>query len=181
MRDGLERLRSDAPLLAAFLAEPMLSVTLSPTKAQAGEKANVIPSRAEALIDTRVPPGLGEEDARERIAALLGDGDHELEFSESVPGTRSELETPLAAAIRSWIAEADPGAELAPIVMPGFSDSHWFRRAFDSAVVYGFWPHREMPLEQVAPLIHGADERVAVADLELGARFFYELPQRILT
>jgi len=141
----------------------------------------VIPSRAEALIDTRVPPGLGEDDARERIAGLLGDGDHEIEFSESVPGTRSALETPLAAAIRSWVAEADPGAELAPIVMPGFSDSHWFRRAFSSAVVYGFCPQREMPLEQVAPLIHGADERVAVADLELGARFFYELPQRVLS
>jgi acetylornithine deacetylase/succinyl-diaminopimelate desuccinylase-like protein len=180
MREGLERIRSDAPLLAAFLAEPMLSVTLSPTMAQAGEKANVIPSRAEALIDTRVPPGLGESDARERIEALLGDGDHEIEFSESVPGTRSELQTPLAAAIRDWVTETDPGAEIAPIVMPGFSDSHWFRRAFGSAVVYGFHPHREMTLEQVAPLIHGADERVAVADLELSARFFYELPQRLL-
>ncbi len=180
MREGLERIRSDAPLLAAFLAEPMLSVTLSPTMAQAGEKANVIPSRAEALIDTRVPPGLGESDARERIEALLGAGDHEIEFSESVPGTRSELQTPLAAAIRDWVTETDPGAEIAPIVMPGFSDSHWFRRAFGSAVVYGFHPHREMTLEQVAPLIHGADERVAVADLELSARFFYELPQRLL-
>ena len=180
MRAGLQRLREDAPLIAAFLAEPMLSVTLSPTKARAGEKANVIPSLAEALIDTRVPPGLAEEDARERMEALLGDGDHELVFSESVPGTRSPLDTPLATAIRDWLAEADPGTEIAPIVMPGFSDSHWFRRAFGSAVVYGFNPHREMPLAEVAPLIHGADERVPVADLELSARFFYELPQRVL-
>jgi acetylornithine deacetylase/succinyl-diaminopimelate desuccinylase-like protein len=32
-----------------------------------------------------------------------------------------------------------------------------------------------------APLIHGADERVPVSDVELAARFFYELPQRMLS
>jgi acetylornithine deacetylase/succinyl-diaminopimelate desuccinylase-like protein len=37
-----------------------------------------------------------------------------------------------------------------------------------------------MPLAEYAPLIHGADERVAVADLELSARFFAELPPRLL-
>ena len=33
-----------------------------------------------------------------------------------------------------------------PIVMPGFSDSHWFRKAFKSSVVYGFHPRRELDL-----------------------------------
>ena len=181
LREGLERLEADAPLIAAFLAEPMTSVTVVPTKAQAGQKANVIPSRAEALLDVRVPPGLEEADARSRIEGVLGEGDHELEFSESVAGNRSPLDSPLAEAIREWLGGADPGAELAPIVMPGFSDSHWFRNAFGAAVVYGFCPTREMSLLEYAPLIHGADERVAVADLDLAARFFHDLPQRILT
>ena len=179
MQAGLERLRSEQPLLAAFLAEPMMSVTLSPTKARAGEKANVIPSHAEALIDCRVPPGLDADDAGKRIEALLGEGDHQLEFSEAVVGNRSPFESPLAEVIRDWLGEADPGAELAPIVMPGFSDSHWFRKAFGSAVVYGFNPHR-ISLLEAAPLIHGADERVPAADVELAARFFFELPQRVL-
>ena len=180
MREGLRRLGDDEPLLAAFLAEPMLSVTVSPTKARAGEKANVIPSAAEALLDCRVPPGLGADEARRRILALLGDGDYELEFSESVVGSRSEFEGPLLDAIQSWLGEAEPEAELAPIVMPGFSDSHWFRTAFDSAAVYGFCPHR-ISLLEAAPLIHGADERVPAADLELAARFFFELPKRVLS
>ena len=179
MEAGLERLRRDQPLLAAFLAEPMLSVTLSPTKARAGEKVNVIPAAAEALIDCRVPPGLGTDEARARIESLLGDGEYELEFSEAVVGNRSALESPLTEAIREWLAEVEPGAELAPIVMPGFSDSHWFRKAFDSAVVYGFCPHRVSVLE-AAPLIHGADERVPAADIELAARFFSDLPRRLL-
>jgi acetylornithine deacetylase/succinyl-diaminopimelate desuccinylase-like protein len=181
MRAGLERLSSDQPLLAAFLAEPMLSVTLSPTKARAGEKANVIPSHAEALIDCRVPPGLDSDDARERIESLLGEGEYELEFTEAVVGNRSPFESDLLDAVRDWLAEADPGAELAPIVMPGFSDSHWFREAFDSAVVYGFCPHREISLLEAAPLIHGADERVPAADIELAASFFFDLPRRLLS
>jgi acetylornithine deacetylase/succinyl-diaminopimelate desuccinylase-like protein len=178
---GLDRLRRDEPLLADLLLEPMAGVTLSPTRAQAGKKANVIPSEAEVLIDTRVPPGLDEADARERIEAVLGEGDYELEFTEAVVGNNSPIDSPLAEAIRDWLAEADPGAELAPTVMPGFSDSNWFRTAFPDAVVYGFCPHREIPLLEAAPLIHAADERVPVADVELSAGFFGDLARRILS
>jgi acetylornithine deacetylase/succinyl-diaminopimelate desuccinylase-like protein len=180
VRTGLERLRAEEPLIADYLVEPMLGVTLTPTKAQAGKKANVIPSEAEALIDCRVPPGQDRDDALRQLSALIGEGDYEVEFSEAVVGNSSPMDSPLADAIRAWLADADPGAEIAPTVMPGFSDSNPFRTAFPDAVVYGFCPHREVDLLQAAPLIHGADERVPVSDIELAARFFYELPQRML-
>ncbi|MFL5908374.1 MAG: M20/M25/M40 family metallo-hydrolase, partial [Solirubrobacterales bacterium] len=130
MRIGLERLRAEQPLLSDFLVEPMLSVTLTPTRAQAGKKANVIPSEAELLIDCRVPPGEGEDQALRELVALLGEDDYTVEFSEAVVGSSSPLASPLADAIRGWVGEVDPGADLAPIVMPGFSDSNPFRAAF---------------------------------------------------
>ena len=181
VRAGLKRLREEQPLLADFLVEPMLSITLTPTKSQAGKKANVIPSEAEALIDCRVPPGLGEEEARAALESIIGEGDYVVEFTEAVIGSSSDFESPLADAIRAWLATADPGADVAPIVMPGFSDSNPFRAAFPDAVVYGFCPHRAIGLAEAAPMIHGADERVPASDIELAARFFCELPQRILT
>lgn len=180
MRAGLERLRADEPLLAAFLAEPMLGITVTPTIARSGEKANVIPSAGEALIDARVPPGHGADDAEAAIRALLGDGDYELAFSEAVVGNRSEFDSAFTETIRGWLAEADPGAELAPIVMPAFSDSHWFREAFPEAVVYGFCPHREISLLEAAPLFHGANERVPASDVGFAARFFFELARKVL-
>jgi acetylornithine deacetylase/succinyl-diaminopimelate desuccinylase-like protein len=180
VRAGLDRLRAEQPLLADYLVEPMLGVTLTPTIAESGKKANVIPSEAEALIDCRVPPGYGEDEALSQLGALIGDGDYSVEFSEAVVGNSSPMDSPLADAIRGWLAEADPGAHLAPTVMPGFSDSNPFRTAFPDAVVYGFCPHREIGLLEAAPLIHGADERVPTSDIELAARFFYELPQRML-
>ena len=180
VRAGLERLRAEEPLLADYLIEPMLGVTLTPTRAGAGKKANVIPSKAEALIDCRVPPGRGKDDALAQLSALIGEGDYEVEFSEAVVGNSSPMDSPLADAIRAWLADAEPGAEIAPTVMPGFSDSNPFRTAFPDAIVYGFCPHREIDLLRSAPLIHGADERVPVSDVELSSRFFYELPQRML-
>jgi acetylornithine deacetylase/succinyl-diaminopimelate desuccinylase-like protein len=179
-RAGLERLRAEQPLIADYLVEPMLSVTLTPTRAAAGKKANVIPSEAEALIDCRVPPGQGEDEARRQLAALIGDEGYEIEFSEGVVGNVSPIDSPLADAIQGWLADADPGAELVPIVMPGFSDSNPFRTAFPDAVVYGYWPHREIDALGAATLIHAPDERVPVSDIELAARFFFELPRRML-
>ena len=64
--------------------------------------------------------------------------------------------------------------------MPGFTDSHWFRKAFGAATVYGFCPQRELDLFEAAPLVHGADERAAVADVELAADFYADLCRRVL-
>ena len=70
----------------------------------------------------------------------------------------------------SFVAEEDPGAVLAPVVVPGFTDSHFMREAFGTAC-YGFFPMRTMVSELAARLIHSADERIPVEDLELGTRF----------
>ena len=180
LAEALARLRATAPELVAYLVEPMLRATLVPTQARASEKENVIPSHAEILVDCRVPPGMDEAQARERATAVLGEGEYELEFVEHVVGNRSPARSVLTEAIEGWLAEADPGATLVPIVMAGFSDSNWFRRAFGSALVYGFCPQREMSLLEAAPLVHNADERAAVADIELGALFFRDIAQAVL-
>jgi acetylornithine deacetylase/succinyl-diaminopimelate desuccinylase-like protein len=179
---AVERLRIEAPEVTAYLAEPMLRVTLVPTEATASQNENVIPSRAEVLVDCRVPPGMSHSEALECARAVLGEAadELELEFTNPVEGNRSPVDSPLAGAIEEWLAAADPGATLVPIVMPGFSDSHWFRRAFGAAVVYGFCPQREMSLLEATPLVHSADERVAVADIDLAARFYRDVVQAVL-
>jgi acetylornithine deacetylase/succinyl-diaminopimelate desuccinylase-like protein len=179
---ALAELRALSPTLVAYLAEPMLRVTLAPTTARAGEKDNVIPSHAEALIDCRVPPEIGPDAVRAQVVQLLGPLNEtvEVDLVNPVVGNRSPVATPLREAIRASIAELDPEATLVPIVMPGFSDSHWFRRAFDSATVYGFFPQRALGLFEAAPLIHSADERAAVADIELAAGFYSDLCRRVL-
>jgi acetylornithine deacetylase/succinyl-diaminopimelate desuccinylase-like protein len=182
LEQALAELRSRSPLLAAYLAEPMLRVTLVPTRISASTRDNVIPSLAEAVIDCRVPPGLDEAAVRARVEPVLGDlGDNvDIEFIDTTSGNESPLETDFAALLREWLAGVEPDATLVPTVMPGFSDSHWFRKAFDSVVVYGFHPQRELDLFEAAPLVHAPDERAAVADIELAAAFYDWLARRVL-
>ena len=160
--------------------EPMLGVTLTPTMISASPKVNVIPARAELKVDCRVPPGLGEDHARRRIAELLGDDGYSLRFDETVVGNRSAIDTPLMEWIRAFVEREDPGAQAVPVVLPGFSDSHWFRAAFPDCIAYGFFPQRAMDLFEAAPLVHGADERVPIEDLGLAASFYAELAQEVL-
>src|SRR5207248_3524847 len=114
---ALRRLDETDPRLATIV-EPMLGITLAPTMARGSEKINVIPSRAELQVDCRVPPGLGEDAARERIEGALGSASgYELSFfdDEQVIGNRSPLDTPLMQHIRAFVEREDPGAEVLPI------------------------------------------------------------------
>ncbi|HEY8770332.1 MAG TPA: M20/M25/M40 family metallo-hydrolase [Thermoleophilaceae bacterium] len=164
----------------AVILEPMLGVTLAPTMIRASEKINVIPARAELGVDCRVPPELGEEHAFKRIHQVLGDDGYDVEFRETVVGNRSPIDTPLMDRIRSFVEREDPGAEVAAMVLPGFSDSRWFRDAFPDCTAYGFFPQNKMDLFEAAPLIHGADERIPVADLGLAAAFYADLAVEVL-
>ena len=176
---ALERVRVLEPRLA-LLVEPMLGVTLAPTRIRASEKINVIPSRAELQVDCRVPPGLGEEEARARVDEVLGGLGYRIEFLERVVGNRSPMESELMSAITDWIADEDPGAEVVPTMLPGFTDSRWFREAFPDCVAYGFFPQKHQTMLDAAPLIHGADERIDVRDLGVATRFYADVARRLL-
>ena len=117
------------------------------------------------------PPGQTPADSEALVRGVLGDGDYELEWIEASGGTRSPLDTPLWDVIAAWVQEADPEAGLAPICLSGFTDSHWMREAFGT-VAYGFFPMRTMPAEVSALLVHSANERIPIADLELGVDFY---------
>jgi acetylornithine deacetylase/succinyl-diaminopimelate desuccinylase-like protein len=178
---AVKRIGEENPALRIFL-EPMLGVTLTPTMAHASDKINVIPSRAYLKVDCRVPPGLGEEVALRRLREVLGDTADglEIEFTEAVYGNVSPARTELMDAIERWIAANDPEATTVPVILPGFSDSSWFRAAFPDLIAYGFFPQRHQGLLDAAPLIHNADERIDVRDLAFAAGCYRDLALDLL-
>ncbi len=167
--DALGRARAVNPR-AAELLEPLLAMTVSPTMIEASRKRNVIPAACEVTVDCRLLPGHTQAQAEAALRGVLGDADYELEWIQAHGGTRSPLGTPLWDAVESFVAETEPGAAAVPICLAGFTDSHWMREAFGT-VAYGFFPMRAMDAELAARLIHSADERIAIDDLELGVRF----------
>jgi acetylornithine deacetylase/succinyl-diaminopimelate desuccinylase-like protein len=165
------------PALAGMV-DPMLSMTVSPTMIDASHKRNVVPGLCDVTCDCRLLPGQSPEEAEEEIRAWLGPGDYELTWIESVGGTRSSMHTPLWEAIEGWIAREEPGAAVVPVVLPGFTDSHYLREAFGT-ISYGFFPMRMMDPELASRLVHSADERIALDDVELATRFLIDLAREI--
>jgi acetylornithine deacetylase/succinyl-diaminopimelate desuccinylase-like protein len=178
---SIERLAREAPALTVMI-EPMLGVTLTPTMAEASRKINVIPSQAALKIDCRVPPGLGEEVATARLHQVLGDAGEglDVQYTERVPGHLSPARSPLRDAIERWVSRTDPGARTLPCLLPGYSDSSWFRAAFPELIAYGFFPQRHQPLLESAPLVHSANERIDVRDLGLATDCYADIARELL-
>jgi acetylornithine deacetylase/succinyl-diaminopimelate desuccinylase-like protein len=178
---AVAKIAEAAPQLLTFI-EPMLGVTLTPTMAHASDKINVIPARAYVKVDCRVPPGHDQETASKRIEEVLGGRtpEFEFEFTETVVGNSSPVKTELMSAIERWVAQNDSDATTVPVILPGFSDSRWFREAFPECVAYGFFPQRYQNLLDSAPLVHNADERIDVRDLGFAARCYADLARELL-
>jgi acetylornithine deacetylase/succinyl-diaminopimelate desuccinylase-like protein len=194
----------DQRLLRMF--EPMFGVTFAPTRISASEKINVIPSRAELRVDCRVPPGLGEQDARRAIEQVLGRPDGlriefaadaadtskstggepaaldtlRICFTERISGNRSPMDSVLMDTLGEWVSEHDPGANTVPTIMPGFTDSRHFRAAFPECVAYGFFPQCHQSLPETQALMHAADERIDVRDLAYACELYRDLAVRML-
>ncbi len=156
--------------MAGDIIEPLLGTTLSPTMISASQKRNVIPNRCEITVDCRILPEDTQADVEAEVAAMLEGAEYDFEWIEAQGGTRSPVDSPLWNVIEEFVAELEPEATAVPLLLSGFTDSHWMRQAFGT-VSYGFFPMRTMESELAARLIHSADERIELDDLELGVRF----------
>ena len=166
---------------AAELIEPLLSPTFAPTMISASRKRNVIPALCEIVVDCRLLPGQMPAEIEPVVRRVLGgDVEYDLEFLKAEGGTRSPLDTALWSAVESFVADLEPGAAPVPVICAGFTDSHWLREAFGT-VAYGFFPYRTMAPELAATLIHSADERVPVSDLELGVDWLRHAARSVCT
>jgi acetylornithine deacetylase/succinyl-diaminopimelate desuccinylase-like protein len=176
--EDVERLLPELDSSLAGMVEPMLAMTVSPTMIEASQKRNVVPAVCHVTCDCRLLPGQTQAEAEAAIREWLGEDGYELGWIEGVGGSRSSPHTPLWAAIEAWIVRDEPGAAVVPVVLPGFTDSHYLRQTFGT-IAYGFFPMRTMTAELAAQLVHSADERIPVDDLELGTRFLIDLARRI--
>ncbi|WP_308796265.1 M20/M25/M40 family metallo-hydrolase [Agromyces silvae] len=165
----------DELALAAGSASGFITATLrttaNPTGLTAGYKHNVIPDRAEALVDIRTLPG--EEDAvLAEVQRLVGD-DIEIEIVHRDVGLESPTSGPLVDAVRRSLQAHDPGAPVFPYLLSGGTDNKSLSRLGIRG--YGFAPLR-LPSDLDFPaLFHGVDERVPLDALTFGSRVLRDL------
>ncbi len=140
--------------------------TANPTMLNAGYKANVIPSTAEAVVDCRVLPGRQEAFLRE-VDELLGP-DVSREWVTDLPPVETPFEGPLVEAMAAALRTEDPTAVTVPYMLSGGTDAKAFVEL--GMKCFGFAPLRLPPDLDFASLFHGIDERVPVDALKFGTR-----------
>ena len=167
----------------AYLIEPLLGITFSPTIARAGgEAVNVIPSHARIDVDCRMLPSESRDDVRREVEKALAacDGRYEFEWVDVTEGNESPVPTPLSEAIDRTMAAMVPNAVVMPLHLCGFTDSRWFREHIPGVVAYGFCPFVAEDTAEMGGREHARDERIHLDDLPLQALFFERLVHELL-
>lgn len=165
----------DALAAAAGPAEAFLRssfrTTTNPTALAAGYKHNVIPERAEALIDVRVIPGT-EDDVLAELQAIVGD-EIEIETVVRDIGMETPFEGELVEAMVASLNRHDPGVPVIPYLLGAGTDNKAL--AALGITGYGFAPLRLPADLDFTGMFHGVDERVPVESLVFGQRVLADL------
>ena len=161
LEGAVAKLGALARLIGATLRD-----TANPTMLDAGYKANVIPSTAEAVVDCRVLPGRQAAFERE-VDELLGP-DVTREWVQSLPPVETTFDGDLVAAMDAAIRREDPGARTVPYMLFGGTDAKAFSQL--GMRCFGFAPLRLPPDLDFAAMFHGVDERVPIDGLTFGTR-----------
>ncbi len=165
----------DALAAAAGPAEAFLRstfrTTTNPTALSAGYKHNVIPERAEALIDVRVLPGT-EDAVLAELQQIVGD-QIEIETVVRDIGMETPFEGELVEAMVASLDRHDPGVPVIPYLLGAGTDN----KALSTLGItgYGFAPLRLPADLDFTGMFHGVDERVPVDSLVFGQRVLADL------
>ncbi len=145
--------------------------TANPTGLTAGYKHNVIPEKAEALVDIRPLPGY-EAEVLDLLQAVAGD-DVEIEVLHQDIGMEHPFDGALVDACVAALGRHDPGAPVLPYLMSGGTDNKALARLGIRG--YGFAPLR-LPAHLDFPgMFHGVDERVPLDALVFGRSVLADL------
>ncbi len=135
-------------------------------------KANVIPSRAEAILDCRLLPGESPEKFLENMKAAANDPRITLEVAHlSEPNPATSTETPFYRAMESVLRRYNSDAVVAPIMVPYGTDGNKFRNR--GAKVYGLTP---MVVDlAVLSSMHSDQEQIPVEEFKRGLRILHDI------
>lgn len=151
---------------AARMIGATIRNTAQPTMLDAGYKANVIPSLAEAVIDGRYLPG--QKDAFfEELDELIG-ANITREFVHHDNAVETTFDGEIVDVMTAALKAEDPIAFPVPYLMSGGTDAKSFSQL--GIRNFGFSPLLLPPDLDFAALFHGIDERVPVEALKFGVR-----------
>jgi acetylornithine deacetylase/succinyl-diaminopimelate desuccinylase-like protein len=135
--------------------------TVQVTVLRGGERINVVPERASALLDIRLLPETDSAAFLADVKSRLGPGFEVKVLVTSPPSPASPASGRLYQALRQVLGPVGP---VVPTFIAGFTDSRYFRERGIPA--YGVTPFQLSPDDSKG--IHGTDERIPVREIDRG-------------
>jgi acetylornithine deacetylase/succinyl-diaminopimelate desuccinylase-like protein len=158
----------------SFLSTPrynaMVRDTITPTVLGASQKTNVIAPTAYAEVDCRLLPGADPKEFLDQVHKVISDDMIKVDVLLNFPAASSPPRSILMNAINA-VAWQDGQDTAVPMMIAGFTDSHYFRAA--GLVAYGFVPVELTTAQEHT--VHGVNERIEVKELGNGIRRMVEL------
>lgn len=151
----------------------MMRTTTALTVVHAGNKDNVLPGRADAVVNFRVRPGDSVGGVMDHVKQTVdNDAVHaHLDAGSSEPSRVSPVDSAQYALINRTIREVFSDAAVAPGIVIGATDARHYRHVSDH--VYRFSPVRAGPDD--LPRFHGTNERIGVDNYLEAVRFYVQL------
>ncbi|MGQ9620650.1 MAG: M20 family peptidase [Bacteroidales bacterium] len=152
----------------------LVRTTTAPTIIESGVKDNVIPTKAEAVVNFRILPGETSEDVLNHIEKVINDQRviiEPLKDFMNEPAPFSPSDAPGFKKVFRTIRQVYPEAVVAPTLTLSASDSRYF--AAITGNIYRFAP-LIITSEDMAR-VHGLNERIKIEDYLRGIRFYYML------
>ena len=166
------------PLVESMLSKgpatnARMRTTTALTIVNAGNKENVLPGVAEAVVNFRILPGDSTASVTEFVKRTIADERIEVKPLSAgfEPSRLSSPDAPAYKLIERTVREVFPDSLVAPGLMLAASDARHFQEVAEQG--YRFMPIRFKP-EDLARL-HGTDERIAVDQLADMVRFYHRL------
>lgn len=139
--EAIERSRPiSEPLAGVGEAETLGRITVNLGRIEGGTSPNLVPSRARAALDIRLPVGVEAEAVEAAIHGALDDPDLTVRVLRTFAPNHTDPDHRLVRLCAAAAGEV-MGAPVAVNMRVGGSDARWFRMRGIPTVVYGPTPH----------------------------------------
>lgn len=146
-----------------------------------GERSNVIPARAEAVLEFKLLPGAGEADVRAFLDKTLAGSAVRYEMLDAEPGFESHFEN---SRLKELVADLSRACNqfgftggVLPMLALGRTDGRFF--GSEGSFVYGCSPLlMGDSFDVVLPKVHGNNESILEASYRFGCQVLDEVLQK---
>jgi carboxypeptidase PM20D1 len=160
-------------LAASSLTASLIRTTQAVTIFHAGIQDNVLPARAQAVVNFRILTGDTIASVVKRVRQIIGDSGVRIAplGAQVEPSPVADVESNGFQSVAFAIRATAPGVIVAPFLLVATTDSRYF-----AALTKNIF--RFLPISLKASDVqryHGINERIAVADYERSVRFYLRL------